>query len=194
MISTDPAATSPAWRAPTTIDTVPAGELSVLGPPTTKGTSATLKLACTGHDLSQVFQIGGDGAIQECSGSAALSATEQLSANGRVVTGVAPTAKAKRSRTVTIGQTTLSGIYVGDIPVTVPAKISLNAAGRRLLAKFKRLPATLSVSATAPELRVPAKTVTIDTVHVTFKAKAAPRRKRCRRTARRKHCPRVRHR
>jgi hypothetical protein len=193
-ISTDPGAVSPAWSPLATIDAVPAGELSVLGTPNTRGTSATFKLACTGHDLSQTFQIDGDGAVQECSGAATLSASEQLSANGRIVTGVAPAGRAKRSRTVAIGQTTLSGMYAGDVAITRTANVALNATGRRLLAKFKRLPATLTVSAAASELRVPPKIATIDTSPVTFKAKAGPRRKRCPRSARAKRCRRAGHR
>jgi hypothetical protein len=192
--STDPAAASPTWRPPRTIDTVPAGELSVLGTPGVKGTGATFKLACTPNDLSHTFQIEGDGALQECSGSATLSANEQLSPNGRVVTGVAPTTRAKRIRTVTIGQTTLSGMYAGDVVSTRTADVALNATGRRLLAKFKRLTATLTVSAAASELRVPPKIATIDTSPVTFKAKAGPRRKSCHRSARAKRCRRAGHR
>ncbi|HXP37682.1 MAG TPA: hypothetical protein VN817_07935 [Solirubrobacteraceae bacterium] len=192
--STDPADASPTWSSPRTIDTVPAGELSVLGTPGTKGTSAALELACTPNDLVHTFQIEGDGALQECSGSATLSTSEQLSANGRVVTGVAPSTRAKRSRTVTIGQTTLSGMYAGDLVITRTADVALNPTGRHLLAKFKRLPATLSVSAAASELRVPPKIATIDTSPVTFKAKAAPRRTRCHRSARAKRCRRARHR
>jgi hypothetical protein len=194
MISTNPDATNPTWTPPAEIDAVPAGALSVLGAPNVKGTNAMLKLLCTGQDLLRAFQIYGNGAVQECSGSATLSTTERLSANGRVVTGVGPTARTKRSRTVTIGQTTLGVMDAGDPASTYSSSVALNATGTRLLAKFKRLPATLSVSAAASELRVPPKTVTVDTARVTFKAKAARHRTRCHRTARAKRCKRRHHR
>jgi hypothetical protein len=191
IVSTDPTAALPTWSQPTTIDAVPAGVLSVLGAPAASATGVTFTLRCVGHNLQQMFQIEGDGAVQECSGSATLSTTERLSVNGRVVTGVGAAATRRRSRTVTIGQTTLSRMYAGNPADTYPASVALNATGKRLLAKFKRLPATLSVSATASELRVPPKTVTVSTAHLTFEVKAAPRRKRCHRPTRRRGCPRA---
>jgi hypothetical protein len=66
-----------------------------------------------------------------------------------------------------------------------PIDVSLNGAGRRLLTKFKRLPATLTLTASAPELRVPPTTITIKTVRVTFKGptKKAPHRPKTSRSA-----------
>jgi hypothetical protein len=194
IISTDPTAATPTWSPPRTIDAVPAGELSVLGAPVVSGASLTFVLNCAGQDLARAFQFGGGGVIQECSGSASLTTTEQLSANGRVVTGVGPAARERRSRTVAIGQTTLVPLYAGDAISSEMAKVTLNGTGERLLAKFKRLPATLSVSAPASELRVPAKTVIVSTLQVMFKVKAPPRRKSCHRAPRHRHCSRGRHR
>jgi len=173
-ISTNPTAANAAWSAPATIDAVPAGILSLPGSPTVKGSRLTFILDCAGQDLAQVFQLNGDGALQECPGSATVETTERLARNGRRVIGVGARTPRKRLRTVTIGQTTVTRLFAGNVH-TATVTVTLNATGRHLLAKFKRLPATLSVTSVASELRVPAKTVLVKRVGVTFRAKAAHR-------------------
>lgn len=125
--------------------------------------------------------------FQKCSGAATLTTTERLADNGRTVTGITAATSTRRSRTVVVGRSTFvigpDNAFTTNPPETLsgrrmpyPIDVSLNNAGRRLLAKFKRLPATLTLTASAPELRVPPKTITIKTVRVTFKTKATSRR------------------
>jgi hypothetical protein len=175
IISTDPNAANPTWSAPATIDAVPAGTLSLLGSPATSGPSLTFVLNCSSQDLQQVFHLGGDGAPQQCPGQATLTTTERLAAKGHTVTGLSTAAKTKRHRIVVVGRATFTTLYAGAHSYKV--SVNLNSIGKRLLTKFKRLPATLSVTAAAPELRVPPTTVVVKTVRVTFKAKTTSRHK-----------------
>ena len=180
MISTNPTAANPTWSAPSTIDTVPTGTLSLLGSPTPSGPTLTFRVSCSGEDIEKVFGLFADGALQGCPGSATLTTTERLAANGHTITGVTAAAKRKRLRTVVIGRTTLTKLFVeayAGVVQSYTIKIKLNSTGKRLLTKFKRLPARLSVTAAVPELRVPPKTMIVKTVRVTFKAKTMSRPK-----------------
>jgi hypothetical protein len=165
VISTDPTAATPIWT-PSEIDATGAGTTRLLGSPLISGTTLRFNLGCSANALGFGFQ--------ECHGAAVLTTTERLAANGRTVTGV--TARSKRRRVVVIGRTTfIADTGQGHTPSTFD--VTLNNTGRRLLAKFKRLPTILTVTANAPELRVPPNTITVRTVRVTFKAKPKARRK-----------------
>jgi hypothetical protein len=166
VISTDPTAATPTWSAPSDIDATGAGTTSLLDAPLTSGPTLRFNLGCSANALGFGFQ--------ECRGAAVLTTTERLAASGRTVTGVA--AKSKRRRVVLIGRTTfIVDTGQGHTPATFA--VTLNNTGRRLLARFKRLPATLTVTATAPELIVPPNTITVKTVKVRFRAKPKTRRK-----------------
>ncbi len=168
VISTNPTAATPTWSAPSNIDPPGAGTTSLLGSPVTNGSTLKFGLGCSLNALDDYYEY------QECDGAAIIATTERLAANGHTVTGVGTAARAMRHRVVVIGRTT----FVANTGTgTSTVAVALNSTGRRLLAKFKRLPATLRVSATAPELRVPPSTITVKTVNVTFKAKTTVRRK-----------------
>jgi hypothetical protein len=166
LISTDPTTATPTWSAQSGIDATGAGTTSLLGSPLISGPTLRFNLGCSANAL-------GFG-LQECPGAAVLTTTERLAANGRTVAGVA--AKSKHRRVVVIGRTTFIA-DTGQARTTSTFAVTLNDTGRRLLARFKRLPATLTVTANAPELRVPPNTMTVKTVKVTFRAKPKTRRK-----------------
>ncbi len=155
MISTDPAASHPTWRAPAPIVELPTGAVSLRGSPTARGPRLVFHLGCVAEW------------IEECRGAATLTATEQLAANRRTIIGVGATAKRTRRRTVVIGRTTFATGFAGN-GKDYTLEVRLNRAGSRLLARFKRLRATLSVTAAASELRVPPRTIAVQTVRVTF--------------------------
>ncbi len=168
-ISTDPTAPAPTWSQPTVIDRLPAGRLSLPGAPSISGSTLSFRLDCS---IETPF-------FQECSGAATLTTTERLAANGRAISGVTAAPGTKRHRTVVIGRSTFV------IPPNEagpkephPVHISLDSTGRRLLSTFKRLPATLTLTATTPEPRIPPTTLTIKTARVTFTTKATSRRKK----------------
>jgi hypothetical protein len=108
---------------------------------------------------------------QECPGEALLTSTERLAAHGHAVIGIA--AKAPRRRRVVVGRAT----FLTTAGKTTVTKLILNSTGRRLLARFKRLPATLSITANSTDVQAPSKMVTVKTIKVTFKAKPKARRK-----------------
>jgi hypothetical protein len=166
VISIDPTAATPTWSAQSDIDATGAGTTSLLGSPLINGPTLRFNLGCSANALGFGFQ--------ECPGASVLTTTERLAANGRTVTGVA--AKSKRRRVVVIGRTTFIA-DTGQGHTLSTFAVTLNNIGRRLLARFKHLPATLTVTANAPELRVPPNTITVKTVKVTFRAKPKTRRK-----------------
>jgi hypothetical protein len=161
LISTDPTTAIPTWSDPGPINTLPAGTPSLRGSPAVSGMTLTFHFACSGE-----FN-------QKCNGAAVLHTTERLTPNGHGVTGVTATTTIKRHRSVVIGRATFA--TAGG--QTVAVNIKLNSAGVRLLAKFKRLPAVLSVMASTSELRVPPRMMLIKTAEVKFNAKAKPRRR-----------------
>ena len=164
VISTDPTAATPTWRAPSAIDATGAGTTSLLGFPPTSGPTLRFNIGCSANALG--FELGFG--LQECPGAAIVTTSERFTANGRTVTGVA--ARSKRRRAVVIGRTTFVA-DTGQGRTTTTFAIRLNNTGRRLLARFKRLPATLTVTASAPELRVPPHAITVKAVEVTFRVK-----------------------
>jgi hypothetical protein len=157
LTSTDPTAAAPTWSAPVSIDALPAGALSLKGSPIADGRTLTLALYCNGT----IFQA--------CGGVANLTTTELFAGNKRTVAGVA--AKVKRSRTVGVGRATFA-VKGGETDVV---KIKLNGIGIRLLGRFKRLPAILSVTANTPELRVPPRMAVVKTARVVFRVKSRRR-------------------
>ncbi|HWF73627.1 MAG TPA: Ig domain-containing protein, partial [Solirubrobacteraceae bacterium] len=112
-------------------------------------------------------------ALQRCTGRLLLTTIEHLT--GHKVTAItAAKRKAKKSkRTVTAGKASYR--VTGGRGITVT--IALNATGKALLARFRKLPAELALTATG------AKKVTA-TKAVAFKAKPKPKPKRKRK---RKH-------
>jgi len=158
LTSTDLTATAPSWTGPALIDGLPPGILGVRGSPASRGPTLKFGVNCTGEWV---------GAERECNGAATLTTTERLAANGRTVTGVTAAAKAKRRRTVVIGRATIA--LTASVNTVYTVKVGLNATGKRLLARFNHLPATLSVTASASELRFPPRAITIKTARVTFK-------------------------
>ncbi|HEY4450711.1 MAG TPA: hypothetical protein VGN13_03845 [Solirubrobacteraceae bacterium] len=164
ITSTNPLAADPTWSAPTPIVELRAGTASLRGSPATVGPTLTFGLNCVGEW------------IEECRGAATITATERLARNGRTVTGVTAAAKRARHRAVVIGRATFATGLAGN-GKRYTFKVALNSTGRHLLAKFKRLPATLSVTAVAREFRVPAKTIRVATSVVTFRARSARARR-----------------
>jgi hypothetical protein len=163
VISTDPTAPTPTWRAEWPIVALPAGTPSVLGPPVASGATLSFGFACTSNAFGAPT-----GGFQECDGAALVTTAERLARNGRVA-GISATATTKRRRVVAVGRATFAA---GSTSAPPTIELTLDSAGKRLLARFKRLPATLSVTADASELRVPAKTVPVASARVTFRAKA----------------------
>jgi hypothetical protein len=162
LISTDPAVRDPAWR-PTHIVELPTGSVSLRGSPITRGPTLAFRLGCVAEW------------IEECRGAATVTTTERLGANGRTITGVGTVAKGTHHRTVVIGR----AIFVtGGNGKTYEFEVRLNRTGKRLLAKFKRIRATLSITAAASELRVPPKVILVKTVGVTFTAGTMKTRRR----------------
>ncbi len=99
---------------------------------------------------------------QRCQGQATASAIEKLSADGKRVTGVlASKPRAGRYRVVVVARGSLSARAGGSSEVS----IRLNPTGRMLRSRFKKLPASVKVTATAD-----GRTTTIRTARVTFGA------------------------
>jgi hypothetical protein len=73
-----------------------------------------------------------------CRGTATVTTTERLTAHRHTIMDV--TAKYKAHRLVVVRCTTFA-VFAGK---TYDFKVKLNDTGTRLLAKFKRLPATLT--------------------------------------------------
>jgi hypothetical protein len=92
----------------------------------------------------QILCDGSSG--QSCTGTISASTTEKLAANGKTLVGVIAKSKPKpRSKTVVVGRTSFT-IQAGQ---TETVKLGLDATGKRLLARLKRLPAKLVVTVPA---------------------------------------------
>jgi len=104
--------------------------LGLIGSPSVHGDRALLHIACNGA------------ATQSCTGSATATTTETLAADGHTVKGLTATVRKRRSLKVVVGRTNFS--VPGGQTRTVTLK--LNAKGKRLLKRFKRLPARVVVS------------------------------------------------
>jgi hypothetical protein len=163
LITTDPADEHPLWR-PTRIVELPTGSVSLQGSPTTRGPALAFQLDCVAEW------------IEECRGAATVTATERLARNGRTIAGIGLGAKGRHSRSVVIGRSTFATGFGGN-GKTYTLQLRLNRAGKRLLARFRRIRVTLSITAAASELRVPPKIIPVTTVGVTFRANATKHRR-----------------
>jgi hypothetical protein len=105
------------------------------------GTTLTVKIGCNG---------GASGT--RCSGPVVL--TSRVTTHGKTVVGVATVAKKKpkkpkKPKTVTKTQTLAKRSYSMASGHTQTIKLSLNAAGKKLLNQFYRVPARLSITGTS---------------------------------------------
>jgi hypothetical protein len=164
LITTDPADEHPVWR-PTHIVELPTGLVSLRGSPTASGAVLEFRLDCVAEW------------IEECRGAATVTATERLAPNGRTITAVGLGAKGRHRRSVVIGRSTFATGFEGN-GKTYTLKLRLNRAGKRLLARFRRIRARLSITATASELRVPPKIIPVTAVGVSFRTSAIKHRRR----------------
>jgi hypothetical protein len=139
-VSVDPATPNPTWSAAQPIDRIPAGRLELVGDLSLSGPVLYMRAHCGGEQY------------QECPATVTLTATESLSHGGRRVSGVSARTHARRSRVVVVGQESFNPGFAGGGELV---KLTLNRLGRRLLARFRTLPATLTVSAETPEVSVP---------------------------------------
>jgi hypothetical protein len=164
LITTNPAGEHPVWR-PTHIVELPTGSVSLQGSPTTRGSTLAFQLDCVAEW------------IEECRGAATVTTTGRLARNGRTINGVGLGAKRRHSRSVVIGRSTFATGFGGN-GKTYALQLRLNPAGKRLLARFKRIRARLSVTAAASELRVPPKIIPVTAMGITFRSDAIKRRRR----------------
>jgi Glucodextranase, domain B len=124
----------------------PTAHLALLGVPHALANGVSLRLSCS---------------AASCSGTATLTATELLSKPGGKLLGVTAARKRKK-KTVTVGRASFS-IQAG---ATKTVTVKLNASGRKLLKRFKRLPVQLQV-----KLSSGAKPTTVATKKLTIKKK-----------------------
>ena len=116
-------------------------------------TAALPKASASGTKVSSTIACSGGDSGQACSGSVALT-SHVRTRGGTPVAVTAATGKKKKphkpkggaTKVVTVGSATYSSATGSSATVTV----ALNAAGKRLLARFYRLPVTLTVSGTTP--------------------------------------------
>jgi hypothetical protein len=104
-------------------------ELTLLGTPSAGSSGATFTVAC-------VAPVG-----QTCDGAAELTTTEQL-VGGKAIALSSRKRKHPRAASVSVGKT----VFVVGAGGRKTVYVALNATGRRLLARFHRLPATLKVT------------------------------------------------
>jgi CSLREA domain-containing protein/uncharacterized repeat protein (TIGR01451 family) len=132
----------------------PLASLTLLGMPRITAGAVSCTLVCAGSP---------------CLGTATATSVERLL--GRRVLGVSAARHKPRVRKkpVTVGSTSFS-IPAGQ---TRSVTIRLNAAGRRLLTRFRTLPATLTI-----RLQSAGSTLTAASARVTFKSKKKPRTRR----------------
>jgi streptogramin lyase len=107
--------------------TLPPLTLTLVGKPSVSGARLAFTVACRGASG------------QTCSGAATLTATEALSSHGAVI-GVT----SRRKKQVTVGKTGIS-VPAGQ---TRKLTLTLNATGKKLISRFKRLPALLTITTT----------------------------------------------
>jgi hypothetical protein len=157
-ISTDPSSARPTWSLPAVIDEIPAGRLELRSPLSTRGRALSFGVHCAGEP------------IQACPGTATVSATERLSARGHRVIELVGAANGRRTRRVPIGRASFTCSAIGS-ESNRRIGIKLNGLGRRLLARFRRVPATLAVTAPASEARTPARLIVVGSEKVVFAAK-----------------------
>jgi hypothetical protein len=140
---------TPTWTS-SSIDGLPPGSVSLRSPVVMRGSAVRFSLGC---------QAGL--AMQSCQGTATLTAIERLSRSGHVI--ATTPRKAKRTRTVVLGRVAFTMAASESGAKLHAFQIKLSGTGRHLLARFKRLPVALNVSALAPELRLPPRLVAVTT-------------------------------
>jgi hypothetical protein len=127
--------------------TVPARAGFTVAPSVSTDT-VSVELACTGL-------LG-----QSCTDTIVARTTERLAAKGNTVVAVsAKTAAHSRARIVTVGEAS----FAASLGQTRTVKLGLNVTGRRLVRRFKRLPAKLTITtaaATGKQTTVATKTIT----------------------------------
>jgi hypothetical protein len=101
-----------------------------------------------------------------CRGSAQLTTLERLLGSKLVALNASKRAR-RHSKRVTVGSIMFPILAGKHAAITVP----LNSTGRKLLARFKRLPATLTITLLGPP------NTKVVTTTVTFKAKKKKKRK-----------------
>jgi hypothetical protein len=143
LISQDPGAASPTWTESHVTDQLPASLPAVPAQPTVTEVTVSFPFTCTYRGSDEPWW---NGTGHECAGSATLTAVEQLARNRHTVTGVGPKPHSRRHRVVVLGQT---GFRTWGNGFAQTYSIRLDALGQHLLNRFKRLPATLAVNATA---------------------------------------------
>lgn len=122
----------------------PTAKLSLRGRPAAVAQGVRVRLACAGAT---------------CAGSARLTVTELVrSRDGKLVGLAGPTRSGIRRKTIAVGGITFT-VRPGHTAVLT---VRLNPAGRKLLARFARLPVTLSITS--------GKRITIATARLTVKA------------------------
>jgi hypothetical protein len=159
--NTDPLAANPSYtrrpsfytlRALATGTHGPPPTATIIGSPRTIGATLTVRIACQGNPG------------QTCTGAATITTTNTTKFHtGRsAVIGLTHSLRnsSRATTTSTIGSARFS-VRASDI---IPARIRLNPTGRKLLATFKRLRATLKVTSTRN-----ASTATALTANITFK-------------------------
>jgi hypothetical protein len=113
------------------------------------------KVGTLGANLRFTFSCRGT-AGQVCQGQATATAIENLSANGKTITGVlAAMPRSGRQKVVTI----LKGDVSASAGQGKDASIALNSTGQMLRSKFKNVPSDVTITAA---------TTTIRTAKVTF--------------------------
>ena len=112
-----------------------------------KGSKLTVTISCAGTTS------------QSCTGTLALTTLEHFTGHKLTAISAAKTRKKpkKTTRTVTLGRKTYS--LVGGASTTLT--ITLDATGKQLLARYRKLPAKLTVTPTASKTAAATKTVTI---------------------------------
>lgn len=106
-------------------------KVSIAETPTTKGGTVTVSLHCK------------DPANQACRGTAKLTTFEKLTPDGGKITGLA-SGTGGNGKAVTIGRKN----YTIKAGRTAKLAIKVNQTGKNLLAKFGRIPATLTITPT----------------------------------------------
>jgi len=120
--------------AEVTFDPVQPPNADYAASPSLEGDVASVELACGGL-------VG-----QECTGAITARTVEELAAHGKTVLGVSAARPPHgRWRKVLVGQTS----FTGPEGQSETVKLTLNAAGRELLRRFKRMRAKLTITTAA---------------------------------------------
>ena len=142
----------------------PTGIPTVSSVPAVRARTVSFAFSCS------VTVGSSDSYAHECAGRATVDTTEWLTRNGRTVIGLGQRPRSRRHRVVVIGRADFLG-RGGAAPQTISVK--LDSVGTRLLARFNRVPATVTVVATVPEQEELSLMAPIGTFHVTFTRRSA---------------------